>query len=532
MTMKQTILVVSFLLTTFAFAQTKDIQIKESKVYKMTTARVQNDYILPDENGGFITISSKRSGFLVNPLVSEAYATHYDQNLNLLKTKTFKLNKGSIKGTIKGAFVHKQHLYLINMEQNLRKRYYSFKKMDGDIQNGTISSKEFFHIDFVYPKNEVNLFVNPGSLYYQKLEFYSDVNFFNPKIFIRFSKNNRFFTIVYRDLKAHPALYHIQVFNREFEPVFKQKISFPVASKLFYINDLQVDDTNGDVYLATQIYRNDPLKKRRLLNTDNTQHFKVYHITKDKVSTYKIKPEKVMEKLHILIDKNLSVFGFYRDRYLDLNNIDGFYRLNLTKELSLINSSYQKFKQALVSVGSRKGLKKTKNHSMVTRQSFVLPNGDLIVNAEDLYVPQMMKKEDREAAIREIAGNLFSIKVRQNGDIIWAKKIYKKQIVKPRLALHSFFGTYLNGTEYLLFTDSPLEKTSKNKPFYLQGSEQKNLNLVTISSFGAVQKSVLYQPKRKKFRFMPIEGIMIAPKTAIIPAKDHLYIKFFKIIFP
>ena len=166
---------------------------------------------------------------------------------------------------------------------------------------------------------------------------------------------------------------------------------------------------------------------------------------------------------------------------------------------------------------------------MVVRQSFLLPNGDMIVNAEDLYVPLMMKKEDREENIREIVGDLFTVKVSKNGQIIWIKKIYKKQVVKPRLALHSFFGTYLNGQEYLFFTDSPLEKPANNKPFYLKGSEKKNLNLVKISNGGDIYKSVLYRPKRSKFRFMPIEGTMIGPKTAIIPSKDHLYIKFFKI---
>jgi len=529
--MKQTILLVSFILTTLTFAQQQDITIKESKVYKMTTARVQNDYILPDDEGGFITISSKRSGFLVNPLVFEAYATRYDQNMNLIKTKTFKLNKGSIKGNIKGAFVHKQHLYLINMEQNLRKRYYSFKKIDGDIDNGTVSSQEFFHLDFVYPKNDVNLFINPGSLYYQKLQYYSDVNFFNPKIFIRFSKNNRFFTIVYRDLKDEPAIYHIVVFNNEFQPVFKQQITYSTSSKLFFINDLKVDDANGTVYLATQVFQNNPLKKRRLLNTDNTRNFIIYRIANTGVSSYKIKPKKVMEKLQLQLDDNLYVYGFFRNRYLDLNNIDGFYRLNLTKDLAVLNSSYQNFKESPVAVGSRKGIKKTKNHTMVVHQSFLLPNGDMIVNAEDLYIPLMMKKEDREENIREIVGDLFSVKVAKNGQIIWIKKIYKKQVVKPRLALHSFFGTYLNGREFLFFTDSPLEKPTNNEPFYLKGSERKNLNLVKISDDGDLQKSVLYQPKRSKFRFMPIEGTMVSSKSAIIPAKDHLYIKFFKLTF-
>ncbi len=527
--MKQTILLLSLLLTTFALAQKQAIKIQESKVFKMTTARVQNDYVLPDNEGGFITISSKRSGFLVNPLVFEAYATQYNQNMNLVKTKTFKLNKGSIKGNIKGAFVHKKHLYLINMEQNLRKRYYSFKKIDGDIDNGTVSNKEFFHLDFVYPKNDVNLFVNPGSLYYQKLQYYSDVNFFNPKIFIRFSKNNRFFSIVYRDLKEEPATYHIVVFNNEFQPVFKQQITYSTSSKLFFINDLQVDDTNGSVYLATQVFRNNPLNKRRLLNTDNTRNFIIYRIADTGVSSYKIKPKKVMEKLQLQLGDNLTVYGFFRNRYLDLNNIDGFYRLNLTKDLAVLNSSYQNFKESPVAVGRRKGIKKTKNHTMVVRQSFLLPNGDMIVNAEDLYIPLMMKKEEREVSVREIVGNIISLKASNNGQIYWIKKIYKKQVVKPRLALHSFFGTYLNGKEYIFFTDSPLEKPAEGEPFYLKGSERKNLNLVKISNNGDLQKSVLYQPKRSKFRFMPIEGTMVSSKSAIIPAKDHLYIKFFKL---
>ncbi len=532
MRMKQWLLLPVLLWITLVTGQHSNIQIQESKIYKLTTARVQNDFMMPDGQGGFISIASKRSGFLVNPLIFEAYATQYDQNLNQVKTKTFKLNKGSVKGAIKGAFVQDGQLILLKMETNFRKKYYAFKRIRGNINTGEVNEKEFFRLNFIYPKNEVNLFINPGSLYSQKLKYYTDVNFFNPKMFFIFSKNNRFFSIIYRDKTTNTAIYHIQVFNSNFEPVYQQEIRPNVLPELFYINDLKISDGTGTVYLAGQIFKTDPLKKNRLINTDNTKEFVIYQINKTGVENYRLKPKKVIEKLHLALGKELVAYGFYRHKYLNLNDIDGFYRLNLTLDLAMINESYQAFEHQLVTVSHKKSIKKTKNHSVIVRNHFLLEDGSLIVNAEDLYVPLLMKKEDREENVREIAGDLFSIKISSNGAIQYAVKIYKKQVVKPRLALHSFFSTYINDKNYIIFTDSPLEKPKDDVPFYLLKKELNNLNMVVISNNGTVQKSVIKKYKRgNKFRFMPIEGVMTNPDTAIIPAKDHLYIKFSKLIF-
>lgn len=531
--MRRSIFLLSFILTALAFSQGPRVNITESNVYKLTTARVQNDFILPDKKGGFITISSKKSGFLVNPLVSEAYTTFYDENLKVQRTKTIRLNKGSIKGNIKGAFVEDNHLLMINLEQNLRNKYYSFKVVDEDIETGSMNTKEFFRIDFLYPKNDVNLFVNPGSLYYQKLQYYSDVNFFNPKIYIRFSKNKNYFAIVYRDKQEKQAKYHVHVFDRQFKEVYNQEISDNVHSKLLFVNDLQVDDSYGEVYFATQVFVEDPLQKKRILNTDNTRYFTLYNIDRSGIKTLEIKPKKVIDKIHIELDNNnVIAYGFFRNHFLNVNDIDGFFRLDLSKDLSILNQSYKNFSNKLVSVGERKRFKRTKNHTMVVRQTLMLPNGDMIVNAEDLYIPLMMKSRKRETSIREIVGDLFSVKIAANGDIIRVKKINKKQIVKPRLALHSFFSTYQNGQEYLLFTDTTLEKNKDNQPFYKEGSELKNLNAVKITDSGNVIKQLIHKSKKSKFGFMPIECTMIGPKTAIIPAKDHMYIKYYKIDFP
>jgi hypothetical protein len=46
-----------------------------------------------------------------------------------------------------------------------------------------------------------------------------------------------------------------------------------------------------------------------------------------------------------------------------------------------------------------------------------------------------------------------------------------------------------------------------------------------------VQKGVVKEHTRTKFRMMPIEGIMISKNEAIIPAKDHHLIRFYKLTF-
>jgi len=532
--MRNILFVLTYFFVFIIYGQESGVTIQESKTYKMTTARVQNDYILPDQKGGFITISSKRSGFLANPLVYESYLTHYDNKMELIAQQTVKLNKGSIKGNIKGAFIRDNKLNLVNLEANHRKKYYAFNKLIGDIDaNEMLVDEEFFRIPWIYPKTEVNLFVNLNSLYYQKLKYYSDVNFFNPKIFIRFSENNKFFTIVYRALSENQVKYYVKVFNDDYNLVYEQELTKNIPAKLFYFNDISVDDKTGTVFLGAKIYKTDPLYKNRFLNTDNLEVFEIYQVSKDDVSKFVFKPQKVVEDIHLVLsDNQLTVFAFYRNKYTDLNNVDGIIRFNLSSSgLHILKQKYQEFSDKFIPVGQSSGVKKNKNHKMVVRNAFVTANNELIVNAEDLYIPLMMKKKDREAKITEIAGDILSVKLADNGELIWADKIYKSQVVKPRLALHSFFNAYINQTNHIIFTDSRLEKPEKKIPFYQLKKELQNLYDVGILSSGTPVPSTIFKPNRSKFRFMPIEGTMIAPNQAIIPAKDHQFIKFYKLTF-
>jgi len=528
---KITLLMVSLLFTQ-VYAQKLGIDLKESKVYKMTTPRVQNDYILPDNEGGFITISTKRTGFLANPLVFESYATHYNAQMEQIKTKTFKLNKGIVKGNIKGAFIKEGHMYLLNLESNLRKRYYSFKIIDANIATREISEKEIFHIDKVYPKTETNLFVNLNSLYYEKLKYYSDVNYFNPKIIIKFSKNNNYFTIIHRDFNELQTKYFVDVFDSNFNKVFSRFFSYPAHSKLLYINDVDVNDDNGDVYVATKLYNSDPLYKRRFVNTSNIDKFIVYRLSKLGYKKHELKPKKVIESLHFAPGDDLTIIGFYRNSFLDVNDTDGLMLMRLNKQsMELNHIAYTGFKEKLVSVKYKTRRKRSKNHEMIIRKVFKTKNGDLIINSEDFFIPLMNKKFNREETISEIVGDLFSIRLNKSGGIVWTKKIFKYQRVKPRLALHSCFATLINDTDYLLFTDSKIKKTSNKEAFYLQGKDLQNLNGVRLTYSGNLQEGVVKENRRTKYRLMPIEGTMISPNEAIIPAKDHQFIKFYKLTF-
>ncbi len=537
MSMKYFLTGILFIIFFISSAQNLGIGLQQSKVYKMTTARVQNDYIIPDRQGGFITVSTKRSGFLANPLVFESYVNLYDEQMQPVKKITLKLNKGTVKGSIKGAFIDKRQLKLIKLESNLRKHYYAFKILSGDIAHGkNFDEKEFFRLNFNYPKNEVNLFVNLNSLYFEKLKYYSDVNFFNPKIFIKFSPQNRFFALIYKSIKTNNNLYKAVIFDNKFNKIFEKSFGGNIPKQLFKITDMLVSDTDGSVYITAAVYKNNPHKKRRFVNTDNLKNFMIYELRPDKQYQYSVKPKKVMEKLHLgkpaNEDNEIYVFGFYRNRYIDLNDIDGIFRLNLTTHgLGLLTENYAPFKVKLVHTSYNKSHKNTKNHQMIVRKHYVSNNGDWLINSEDFYIPLMMKRKDREASVSEIVGDIFSIKISKQGNIYWSKKIFKQQVVKPRLALHSYFSTLINGNNYILFTDSKLKKQTGKEPFYLNNKDLQNLNGIKISNSGNTDIEIVKENKKSKFRFMPIEGIMINKNQAVIPAKDHQYIKFYKLNF-
>jgi len=532
MNMKRIFMIGLLMTASFFYAQKLPVSITESKVYRMTTPRVQNDYIIPDAKGGFVSISTKRSGFLANPLVLESYIAYYNNDLEQIKTKTIKLNKGSLKGSIKGAFIADEKLNMINLETNYRQKFISFSRLTADLKADEVKEKEFFRIKGIYPKNEVNLYVNLNSLYYEKLKYYSDVNFFNPKIFIKFSDDHKYFAIIYRDFDKTKTRYLVNVFNQDFQQVNSQIIQNNTPAKMFYINDIVVDNEKGNVFVVAKIYKTDPFLKNKLVNKDNIRNFILYKLSQSGVQSFEIHPEKVMEELHLIYNKELVVYGFYRKHFLDLNDIDGVFRMNIHPgNFHKTSQMYEAFTDKLLSTSYKKSFKKTKNHKMIVRKSYLLEDGSLLINSEDFYIPMMKKRKDREALVREIVGDLFSIKINNQGHVLWAKRVYKVQVVKPRLALHSYFSALHNGNNYILYTDTRQKKPEKNASFYMKDKDLQNLYGIKINTAGAIQQAVVKENTKSKFRFMPIEGTMISKDEAIIPAKNHLMIKFYKIKF-
>ena len=532
-TMKQLLVFFSILLFWNSQAQHLGIKVQESKVFKQATARVQNDYILPVGDGSFITIATKRTGFLANPLVFESYATLYNNQLEQIQTKSFRLNKGVVKGAIKGAFIKNGSLYMIKMDVNNRKRYISFKRISARISDKTIDEKEFYKINHVYSKNDVNLYVDLGSLFYQKLKYYSDVNFYNPKIFVKFSENKHFFTIIYRDFTEMPTRYITTTFNDKFEKVFSKTIIENRNAKTFYIDDVVVDDVTGKTLVIAKTYKGDPHIRINAASVSKIDHYNLYKIDGSGIKKITIDPKAVVDEFSLLLDKNqLSVIGFYRNTFVALNDIDGIARINLdANSLSIATNSYQNFKKKLVTVKFKSKHKRSKNHKMIIRKIFHQENGDIVISAEDYFIPDVLKKHNRELTLSEYTGDVFSIRVSQSGAIIWAKSAYKLQKVKPRLAMHSFFPTIVNGNYYLFFTDSKTKKQPKDVAFYLRDKDLQNLNGVKISLGGAMQSGIVKEHTRTKFRMMPIEGVMITKNEAIIPAKDHHLIRFYKLTF-
>ncbi len=515
------------------YSQNLQIKYEESPVYKLTVPSVQNDYILPAGDGKFITISTKRKGFLVNPLTFESYFDLYDNNLKKIKSKKIRLNNRAIKGNIKGAFVKNNKLNIIKFNRNLRQKYYSFEYLIGDIQKGEMQpAHEFFRISKIYPKTEVNLFVNLKSLYYRKLKYYSDVYFYEPKIFVQFSDDNSFFTIIYRDFQEKKTKYFIDVFNDKFEHIYQQTITEEVAPDQFSINDILIDK-KANVFMATKLYRTSRNQQIKFAKKTDVKSFHIYKISKNSTKYIEINPKKIIEKLALANDKNrLFVLGFYRNEFLRLNDVDGVFRANIDKNNFISsNSFYIGLGDQVIKINPENKKLRTKNHEIILRNLEVFKDGSIIMDAEDYFIPLVNKRRNREIEVREIVGDLISLKVGEQGNLIWANKIYKRQIVKPRLALHSCFSGIIDQKHILIFTDTQLQPQDKKVDFYLKGKELQNLNGVIISSEGNIRSGILIEHLKSKFRFIPIEGTKINNNEIIIPAKNLQFIKFYKLVF-
>lgn len=376
-------------------------------------------------------------------------------------------------------------------------------------------------------------------------------------------KNSGFFDCVVSTDKSKTLIYYslpfeketqerfgFQVYDQSMNLLWEKEITLPYDDASFSIEDYKIGD-NGEVYLVGKLFNSE---------TSNYSHeLLVYSSNGNNVDqhTFKIDNKYISGiKVDILENQNIICAGFYSNLE-NYNSKDGcFYTVLDSKSKEVIHKNTKAFsldfltqnmsekKEGKVEKKANKG-KSIGFDNYDFKHIINKKDGGYYLIAEQFYTNEYTvdkinynnnnnnKFNPRKKSVKEYFYNdIIVISVSSDGDIIWNKKIPKRQKTKnDNGALSSFGAHYVNNNLYLLFNDN-----AKNNNFEAGDKVYKygtNLNpvltIVEITNEGSLERETLLSKEDTRLWITPTMMFNISENEFLLfgrSLKTSQYMKF------
>ncbi len=515
---KSTMKKILFLLFVFfiAISFSQEIDIKKSAEFEDEMIKTRLLFSENDGNDGLIIVRNTETVFTFNPYPKEYYIEHYDKDLNLIKKIILPNGKTSL---LKGIIVKNNIINLIEFDYTKKQSSLTINVLQSDIDNLDFKTKEIYR----FGENEFEKYFGEFGLKYIKKEFkFIDKNPFG---FIDFSKNKKYFDIrFFYDKKENKSQYFI-VFNNEFEKVYESK--FEKNNKFFDFKHININDNNGTIYLLSKVFENNSRKTKK--NDKTNYHYELFNINSNGIKQKNLKEDnKFISSLFITSNKeNVFLVGFYSGK--NDNYIKGVCRYNLnTNDLEVKSKHFNSLNEQFYTDKYKNGLKgKSKGIKYLDLKSLFLDEQEnIVINTEEFtienpnfdfkniyynhferifrYNPLKEKKVKPTKKSVYHFDDIISIKIDNNGKVIWSRNIQKKQ---TGFFNSSYTSTYINNKAYFYFNGTL--KTLKDGRFgFLQtSSRNSNLFVVEISNDELKYKKII-DNKNSEFWYSVNNGIV------------------------
>lgn len=506
--MKRITLIILLLLSISSFGQ--DISIVKSEIFKDSKKRSSLEYSLEDNNGGLVIIRAYYGGLI--KLLKGYYIQHFDSNLKLLKEIEYKINYSQIKN----AFIKDNRLHLI--EYKLENEKVVFNAVSANLDDFEFSSREIFslssdeqHKDIVKVNNIFSL-LNELSLY--------DRDHTGEVVL---SKNNNYFVINFDINNKDKETHKVIVFNNEFEKVYEQIIEKDIKDKYFEYNSIDVDDNDGTIYFLGKSYENETKKSKK--DGKINYHFELYKVNSEGQKNISFKNEdKFISSLKLIKYKNeLICVGFYGVKEED--KINGVSVFNINAEtLAVENKKFIPFSEQFLTdkYGNQERKKKRKSEKGIKnidfKDSFIMSNGDIVINAEESYVithTRFSSNGGTKTTSTVHYDDIISLRIDKDGKLKWARNINKSQTGEET----SSYTTIVVGDNSYFFINcaDEIKKLSAGRiAFKKTSANRSNLYVIRIDKNGEFDYKKLIDDKDSEVYYKVNNGSINLDKQTVI----------------
>ncbi|MEL6810063.1 MAG: hypothetical protein AAFP76_01870 [Bacteroidota bacterium] len=450
-------------------AQDISINSTSSKVFKDNKKHTSLEFSEKDGNGGFITIRTYYGGMMRLP--KGYYIEHYDKDLNLVKETEMEIDKNQIQGMM----VENGKIFIMESVLDKKADKFYYNVLESSLDAFDFKKKTLLALD----ESEVKKYFGFGIGIFFITNGWDQADS-NSLGEVTFSSNRNFFCVNFDIKDKKTQTQRLYVYDKQFNKVFEKEFKRNVKDRLFEYENIDVDDETGAVYLLGKVYENNSKKSKKKGKAN--YHYELHKITATDQQNVSFKTDaKFVGSLFTVLGENgISCAGFYSDK--NDYRYKGACRFNIdTNTMDITSKSFKPFTPEFVTEKYGK-LKDKELRDLSLRNSFITPEGDIVINAEEHYItwtnPGMNGGSSRPIYHYN---DIVSIRMNAAGDLLWARNINKRQATGGiNYEYLSFSSTMVNDDTYLFINCSDKIRKLRNDRIEFKQVKSKKSNLYAI----------------------------------------------------
>jgi hypothetical protein len=432
--------------------------------------------IAEDGNGGAVVIRSYFSGIVLKP---KGYLVeHYNKNLALLSEYNYKLKDANFVE----AYIKNGQVYLLFLEYNYTKLAYEY----------IVHRSPFTEFNFT---KQVLLSIKSDAVQQPLGRNYYNRNFasgFTTSVLFNDEKSAFVITTHYKKRKENKHVIH--VFDGSLRKLMEHDFSDQVEEKNYAFENVLFSNDLRNVYLVGKAY----FKKKRFTAKERKFQYELVRISSSGKSIQAFNTHgKFPEALKpVFKDDELLCLGFYADRKDNRYNGIAYYKLQ-PSSLTILSEKFNPFsEQFMMDKFGREDESTIKD--LVFKGMDITKDGHILFNAEEYFTSSSIQSNSSGGRLmikRYHYNDIVSVKLKPDGDLVWARNINKTEVTQGDGAYTSYCSyTKDNNTYFFISTasESP-QQLSAERIMFKQGlSRNRNIFLIKLNENGQMtfQKAI------------------------------------------
>ncbi len=448
--------------------------------------------ISDDGNGGYLLVRPYYGGLILKP--KGYFIEHYNNELQLTSEYNYKMQEADLVE----AYVRSGQLFLLFLEYDELKGAYQFVVHRSPISQFAFTIEKLLSV----PSQQVS---DPLDRNYYNRNF--TTGFTTTALF---NEDKSAFIISTHYKKGDVNKHIIYLYSASLVKQLEYDYSAESEDKNYAFEQIEISPDLANVYIIGKAY----FKKQRFGALERKFQYEMIRLSKQGALTQSFDIEgKYSESLKpVLHNDRLICVGFYADR--KDNRYNGLSYFDLDPQSLIVNErKYNPFSEQFM---SDKYGKEDADHvqDLVFKNVSFTAENDILFNAEEYFVTSSVQANSSGGRVRIDRfhhNDIVSVKLNQEGDMIWARNINKSEVTQGDDAYASY-SSYTKGDHTYFFICTAAENPQllgNDRLIFKQGlSRNRNVFVISLDKQGKISYEKIIDDAEARLPLMVSKPLM------------------------